>query len=123
MIWREYRIMTIYSFVFSQNKFINKHELVFPFEERGLQFGDGVYEVIRIYNGVPFLLDEHIERLFKSLQAIKIQIKFTTKQLKAKLLKLIKLNNVTSDAIIYLQTTRGSTKRNHSFPSNVEPNI
>jgi D-alanine transaminase len=32
-------------------------------EDRGFQFADGVYEVIRIYNGRTFTLTEHLERL------------------------------------------------------------
>ena len=36
--------------------------------DRGFQFGDSVYEVIRCYNGVPFLLDEHLSRLERSLR-------------------------------------------------------
>ena len=43
--------MSMYPIIMSQGKFTHKDSLQFPFEERGLQFGDGVYEVIRIYNG------------------------------------------------------------------------
>ena len=43
-------------------------------EDRGYQFADGVYEVIRLYNGKTFTLAEHLERLNKSAQAIRIPL-------------------------------------------------
>ena len=54
-------------------EFIPVEQLVIPIDERGHQFGDGVYEVIRVYEGKFFMLEEHIERLFKSAQAIRLQ--------------------------------------------------
>src|SRR5699024_6101118 len=106
----------MYPIIFSQNKFIHKDSLLFPMEERGLQFGDGVYEVIRIYNGKAYLLEEHIARLCRSLQAIRITINQTDEQIKTILQELVERNNVTEDSFIYLQVTRGSAERNHQFP-------
>lgn len=103
--------------VLTQNGFINKNELHYPFEERGLQFGDGVYEVIRIYQGTTYLLDEHLARLFRSAQAIKLQLPFDHHDLKLRLLELIEVNEMQEDGKIYLQITRGSAKRDHLFPN------
>lgn len=44
-------------------KFVEPNESVIPIDERGHQFGDGVYEVIRIYEGKPFMMDEHLEQI------------------------------------------------------------
>ncbi len=43
-------------------------------EDRGYQFGDGVYEVVRTYAGVPFQLDAHLARLDRSAKAVGISL-------------------------------------------------
>ena len=48
-------------------------EVKIPALDRGFLFGDAVYEVLRVYQGRPWLADEHFERLARSLQAIRIQ--------------------------------------------------
>lgn len=113
----------MYTIIWSQGKFAHKDSLMFPIEERGLQFGDGVYEVIRIYRGKAYLLDEHIARLFRSLQAIRISLNYTETDLKTALETLIERNHINEDAFIYLQVTRGTAERDHLFPKNVNPNI
>lgn len=102
--------------VLTQNGLIDSKELHYPYEERGLQFGDGVYEVIRIYNGTCYLLSKHIDRLFRSAEAIKLTVPFSKEELYAQLTQLITINQLTTNGKIYLQLTRGSAKRNHIFP-------
>ena len=41
-------------------------------EDRGFQFADGIYEVVRIYNGRPFTLREHMERLGRSAEGLRL---------------------------------------------------
>lgn len=113
----------MYTIILSQDKFIHKDALQFPIEERGLQFGDGVYEVIRIYRGQAYLLDEHIARLYRSLEAIQIQLKMTAADIKEYLIHLIHVNEMHEDGFIYLQITRGIAERNHPFPQDAEPNL
>src|SRR5699024_7449890 len=115
--------MSIYSIVLSQNNFIHRDELQYPFEERGLQFGDGVYEVIRIYQGKYYLFEEHVDRLFRSAEAIKIKLPYSKQEITELLLQLIDKNDVTTDAKVYLQVSRGSAPRDHIFPAEVPPNI
>ncbi|HLR02709.1 MAG TPA: D-amino-acid transaminase [Virgibacillus sp.] len=115
--------MSVYPIILSQENFTHRDELLYPFEERGLQFGDGIYEVIRIYHGKYYLFEEHIDRLFRSAEAIKIKLPFSKQDISNLLLELIEKNNVTSDAKVYLQVTRGSAPRDHGFPANTEPNI
>lgn len=113
----------MYAVIFSQGKFVHKDSVAFPMEERGLQFGDGVYEVIRIYNGTLYLLDEHIKRLYQSLNAIRIKIAYTADQFKHILKTLVERNQMTTNGFIYLQITRGSASRIHTFPENISPNM
>ncbi|MBM7551157.1 D-amino-acid transaminase [Thalassobacillus pellis] len=115
--------MTIKPVILTEKDFVNQEELLYPFEERGLQFGDGVYEVIRIYDGNFYLLDEHIDRLYRSAEAIKIRIPFTKREIKERLEGLLARNKVDVDAKVYLQITRGSAARDHAFPDDIQPNF
>lgn len=58
-------------------------------EERGFQFGDGIYEVFRLYDGKPHLLDLHLERFFNSMEEIKLIPPFTKEELVEELLQMI----------------------------------
>lgn len=115
--------MSIYPIIMSQGKFVHKDSLMFPFEERGLQFGDGVYEVIRVYNGKPYLMEEHAARLIRSLDAIRIKIDQDKNEVKELLLELLQQNKIETDSYIYLQVTRGSAPRAHVFPEDAVPNF
>ena len=55
-------------------------EAVVSIEDRGFQFGDGVYEVIRTYRGKPFALDEHLARFERSAQALHLSLGLTKDQ-------------------------------------------
>src|SRR6478672_2289109 len=58
-------------------------------EDRGYQFGDGVYEVIRVYNGKLFATEMHLHRLLESSKLISLKILFTVEELQLKLEELI----------------------------------
>lgn len=85
-------------------------------EDRGFQFADGVYEVVRLYAGRPFTLDEHVTRLKRSAAELKLTVPIPTPQLKAEIARLTEQSGV-ADGMIYLQLTRGHAQRNHRFPA------
>ena len=90
-------------------------------EDRGYQFGDGIYEVIRIYDGSMFTATEHINRFYNSADKIKLVIPFTKDVFHKMLYDLIEANEVTTGQV-YVQITRGASPRQHQFPTNaVEP--
>jgi len=84
-------------------------------EDRGYQFGDGVYEVIGVYEGKPFMLDEHMERLKRSAREIQLALPYSTGQLQKKLAELVAINAL-DEGIIYMQVSRGTASREHFFP-------
>lgn len=86
-------------------------------EDRGYQFGDGIYEVIRVYNGSMFTATEHIDRFYESADKIKIVIPYTKDVFHKMVYDLIEANKVTSGQV-YIQITRGVTPRQHQFPTN-----
>jgi len=84
-------------------------------EDRGYQFGDGVYEVIGVYEGKPFMMDEHMERLRRSAREIQLALPYATGKLQKKLEELVAVNKL-DEGIIYLQVSRGTASREHFFP-------
>ncbi|GGF16481.1 D-alanine aminotransferase [Halobacillus andaensis] len=115
--------MSVYDYILTHTNFVRKDDLKYPFEERGLQFGDGIYEVIRVYKGQYYLIEEHVERLYRSAEAVKIDIPFTKKEMYSHLDELLRKNSIDTDAKVYLQITRGSAPRDHAFPSNTTANL
>jgi len=97
-------------------QFIDLNKAVLPIEERGHHFGDGVYELIRCYNGKPFMLKEHIERLFNSAKEIKLKIGQTKKEIEQLIFEGIEISGLLNSDV-YLQITRGIAERNHLFPN------
>jgi D-alanine transaminase len=95
---------------------INRKEAKVDIEDRGYQFGDGVYEVIRVYNGKMFTAEEHMERFAKSSASIGITLPFTANQITGMLEELIQKNNLQL-GIVYMQVTRGVAPRVHNFPA------
>jgi len=90
--------------------------------DRGFIFGDGIYEVIPVYGGKLFRLNEHLSRLQNSLDAIRITNPFSTTEWREILTELIHHNNG-GDQSLYLQITRGSAKRDHALPKNSVPTV
>ena len=89
-------------------------------EDRGFQFGDGVYELIRTYQDRIFHVDEHIRRLFVSAREIQITPKETPLQIQ----KIIEKGCIKSgykNVKIYIQITRGTAPRFHAFPKTAAP--
>ena len=91
-------------------------------EDRGYQFADGVYEVIRLYHGKPFTLEMHLERLERSAAGIELAVPLDRAALAAEIRKFLARSDVKS-GMIYLQLTRGVSKRNHIFPTTARPTL
>jgi branched-chain amino acid aminotransferase len=75
--------------------------------DHGLLYGDGVFEGIRVYNGVIFRYKEHLERLYSSAKSIKLQIPLTPDEMTAAVVETLKRNGL-KDAYIRLVVTRGT---------------
>ena len=55
-------------------KFIENDEHIISADNRGLRFGDGVFETMRSVDGKPILLERHLERLLKGIELLKIKL-------------------------------------------------
>jgi len=87
-------------------------------EDRGFQFGDGVYEVIRAYRGKPFRLAKHLARLEQSVKGIEMALPEPLAKIEEVCRTVIR---EIEEAQIYLQVTRGAAPRVHAFPQDVRP--
>jgi D-alanine transaminase len=94
-------------------------QVMVPALDRGFLLGDAVYEVIRVYGGKPWLLDEHLRRLGRSLEAIRIR-GVDLERLRRRALETIAAGPFL-EAIVYIQVTRGAGPRTHTFPSAATP--
>ena len=109
--------------VYLNGIFTSLAEARLPVMDRGFLFGDGVYEVIPVYSRRPFRLDEHLDRLERSLTAIRIANPHGRAQWRA-LIGQIVADQASADQSIYIQVTRGvAPVRNHAFPVGVEPTV
>ena len=86
-------------------------------EDRGYQFADGIYEVVRFYNGKLFTLREHMARLAKSAEGIRLPLPMPVEQIGEELRKFVPRTGL-QHGYLYLQLTRGVAPRNHRFPDN-----
>jgi D-alanine transaminase len=109
--------------IYLNGKLIPKSEAVISPEDRGFNFADGVYEVVKYYHGKPFRYEDHLERLKRSLREVRIDLD-DFEQFKSIFQKLLESNGlIGQEAGIYLQVTRGSHSRMHSFPANIRPTV
>jgi D-alanine transaminase len=84
-------------------------------EDRGYQFGDGIYEVVHLYNGRFIDEDRHLDRLERSLREIRLPMPMTRAALRHVLAEVARRNRVT-EGLLYMQVTRGVARRDHAFP-------
>jgi D-alanine transaminase len=91
-------------------------------EDRGFQLGDGVYEVIKVMNGVIVYLDDHLERLRGSLEAIRLTGALADHPLGAVLPELVARAGLVNGSI-YIQITRGFAPREFIFPNPPHPTV
>jgi D-alanine transaminase len=111
------------SIIYLNGRFISKDESFISTDDRGFYFADGVYEVIKYYNGLPFCFQDHMFRLRNSLASVRIDYDVSTL---SSLCDLLIEDNVLKDeqAGVYIQITRGVAPRIHCFPDKeVKPTI
>lgn len=97
-------------------------EAKIPVLDRGFIFGDGVYEVIPVYQRKMFRAKQHMARLFRSLNAIRIPNPHTEDEWMGLIDKVTSAHPADTQ-LIYMQVTRGVAKRAHAFPADATPTV
>ena len=107
-------------------EFVELDQATVSIEDRGFQFGDSIYEVIKLYDGELFALEEHLKRMLTGIEEIGINLDYNIEELKEICQKVVAKNaknpKVESGSL-YIQITRGEAPRNHSFASDLAPTI
>jgi D-alanine transaminase len=98
-------------------KLLPKDEIRLSPDDRGFLFADGIYEVVRWYEGSFYDMNGHVTRLKRSLRELRINWS-EADLFPAFATSLVKMNNLENQpSMVYLQVTRGAARRSHSFPS------
>ncbi len=104
--------------VFLNGKFVPSSKAVVPVNDRGFMYGDGLFETMRVINGRPFRFAQHLERMVRGADYLKIPLPFTHKELEKIAAQLIEKNEMT-DAVLRITLTRGSGERGYT-PAHTE---
>ena len=107
---------------FVNGRFLPLADAMVSIEDRGFQFGDGVYEVIRTYGARPFELDAHLERLDRSVGALELRQPYSRRQWREYVLEGIR-QSAHREAKVYLQITRGVAPRDHAYDAHLSPTV
>lgn len=114
--------MTVPETAFLNGRFLPLAEATVSIEDRGFQFGDGVYEVIRTYRGRPFKLDAHLARLDRSAQAIDLRQPYPFERWVEYVTEGLRLGDF-PETKIYVQITRGTAPRDHAYAPDLQPTV
>lgn len=106
-------------YILYQNRIIKDQQLHIDMNDRGYMFGDGIYEVVRVYNKVPFAMQAHLDRLQQSANKLDIVIPYDEDTIIQLIEDLIVKNRI-DNGMIYFQLTRGIEPRNHLYSRDLE---
>jgi aminodeoxychorismate lyase len=108
--------------VFLNGQFLPEAQAVVPVSDRGFLLGDGLFETMRVVHGRPFRLAQHLERLARGAEFLKIKLPFTPEELDKFAGQLIEQNQM-PEAILRLTLTRGPGERGYAPDGNGKPTI
>ena len=108
--------------VFLNGKFVPEAEAVVPLNDRGFLLGDGLFETVRVANGKTFRFAQHLERLARGAEFLKIQLPFTPRELQKFADQLIAQNEL-SEAVLRVTLTRGAGARGYSPKNSGVPTL
>jgi D-alanine transaminase len=108
--------------VYLNGRFLPLEDAKISVLDRGFIYGDGVYELIPVYHRQPFRLRQHLARLQRSLDGIRLVNPHGDAEWESIIRELV-ARTPFDDQGLYFQVTRGVAKRDHSFPLDVAPTV
>ena len=110
--------------IYLNGQYINRDNAKISIMDRGFLFGDGVYELIPVYNSKPFLINKHLKRLRSSLELVGMSADFQDiENLEQIMLELISKNQYVNH-FFYVHITRGyQSSRNHVYSENIKHTV
>lgn len=106
--------------LYVNGRFTTTDEKVISVEDRGFQFGDGVYEVMKFLRKTPVFVTDHFSRMDNGLRELEIRNPWTEETFTDSMLELLD-RTAMDEGIIYVQVTRGEAERVHFYPDRIEP--
>ena len=97
-------------------------QAVVPINDRGFMYGDGLFETMRVVNGRPFRLAQHLERMTRGADFLKIKCPFTPKEMQNFAGQLIEQNQM-PEAILRVVLTRGPGERGYTPGAGGKPTV
>ncbi|HXR47351.1 MAG TPA: aminotransferase class IV [Candidatus Limnocylindrales bacterium] len=108
--------------IFLNGRFVPETQAVIPVNDRGFMYGDGLFETVRVVNGRPFRLAQHLERMTRGADFLKIKLPIAPKELQEFAEQLIEQNQL-SEAILRVTLTRGPGERGYTPETDGKPTI
>lgn len=108
--------------IYLNGEFVPEDEAKISVFDHGLLYGDGVFEGIRAYDGYVFKLDEHLDRLYRSARAIKLEIPLDRDEMEEKILETLRVNGF-EEAYIRPIVTRGTGSLGIDIESCTDPSV
>ena len=108
--------------VFLNGQFVPEQQALIPINDRGFLYGDGLFETVRVCGGRPFRLAQHLERMTRGADFLKIRPPFTPKELQEFAKQLIEQNKM-PEAVLRLTLTRGPGERGYTPQAGNRPTI
>ena len=108
--------------VYLNGKYIRENNAL-SINDRGFLLGDGLFETIYCYSGMPLFLEEHWIRLSKGLDFLNIPLQLKLNELKKIIVYLLQENLLQKEASIRITVTRGVSPRGISTPAVIKPTV
>ena len=109
---------------FINGKFISRGTAAISIDDAGFLYGDGIFETIRSYQGNPFKLEDHIDRLLYSLKQLKYSTYFDKTYIKSAVYELLSKNKLSqNNAYIKIIVTRNGYGQKFHYDLQIKPNI
>jgi len=99
--------------VFIQGHFVPEAEATVSVFDRSFRYGDGLFETLRVYGGTPYALEQHVDRLLRGCEFLRITMPYNLSELKALAQELIRRNQM-PESILRLQLSRGAGRRGYA---------
>ncbi len=108
--------------VFLNGQFLPEARAVIPVNDRGFSLGDGLFETMRVASGKPFRFAQHLDRLARGADFLKIKCPFTPKELQRFSRQLIEKNQM-PEAVLRMTLTRGPGERGYTPEADGQPTV
>ena len=108
--------------VFLNGNFLPSAQALVPVNDRGFMYGDGLFETTRVINGKPFRLAQHLERMVRGAEYLKIPLPYSPKEIQKFASQLVEANTLL-DAVLRITLTRGAGERGYTPGTTTTPTL